>query len=399
MNSRIAAITVAGTLVSAVVLAQQPGLSGAGGTFTPSKVLQKLTGGKKSAANAPRDPDVKPANTVLEPTPLDQLQPGNIALPEVAIEPYLLTRENGPFMVHARTFRGSDAERYALALVLELRNDYGLPAYVLRKKDFPHGSYIRNTPPTAPSGMPKPDLQAPERYRSYDEASVLVGNEKTIQDANNLLHRVKKIRPKCLKDMPTPFHWRNNTLKYALVTANPFVPAQDLFPGRRDRLVDKMNEGSNSIYHCPGRYSLEIASFSGRSTFDVKGAEMAGLNILKKSPLATAADDAERLAENLAKIPEIQSTGQPLYVYHDRQSSRVFIGAFNSPNDPNAAKLREYLVKNAVMIMDRKDAKTGRPIAKYNRGIDKMIVPATFLTDLDNPDLPLRPQGTQLTGK
>ena len=54
----------------------------------------------------------------------------------------------------------------------------------------------------------------------------------------------------------------------------------------------------------------------------------------RTSPLQTAHDDAERMADKLARSPEIQRLGQPVFVYHDRTSSRVFIGAFNSPTGP-----------------------------------------------------------------
>ena len=79
-----------------------------------------------------------------------------------------------------------------------------------------------------------------------------------------------------------------------------------------------MNQGSQSIANCPGRYSLQIAEFSGRSTFNDKDERFQGILNLKKSPLATAADDAEHLADRLAKDPDIQKLGQPIYVYHDR---------------------------------------------------------------------------------
>ena len=56
------------------------------------------------------------------------------------------------------------------------------------------------------------------------------------------------------------------------------------------------------------------------------------------SPLKTAHDDAERMADKLAKSPEIQRLGQPVFVYHDRTSSRVFVGAFNSPTTPRSSR-------------------------------------------------------------
>src|SRR5262249_41842852 len=98
-----------------------------------------------------------------------------------------------------------------------------------------------------------------------------------------------------------------------------------------------------------------------------------GLDFLKKSPLATAADDAERLAAKLAKDPDVRRLGQPIYVFHDRRACRGYVGAVNAPMDPAAVKGREELVKRAAPLMDAK-----RPTGH----IDQMIVPAGMLTDL-----------------
>src|SRR5258706_13780286 len=100
-------------------------------------------------------------------------QKATIALPQEPIEPYLLTRDAGPFMVMAKTFRGPDAERWALALVLELQIEHHLPAYILRTRDFPMRSNIRNVPPTAIPEIRKPFVLEPEKSRTHDEAVVL----------------------------------------------------------------------------------------------------------------------------------------------------------------------------------------------------------------------------------
>jgi hypothetical protein len=318
-----------------------------------------------------------------EPTRPDQIQPSTLPLPNDPIEPYLLTKDNGPFMVMAKSFRGPDAERFALALALELRNEYGLPAYILRSKDFPMRSNIRNVPPTADVFMKRSQLTDPEKTRTYDEALVLVGNEKTLKGSEQLWHVVKKINPKCLKDMPSIYNWRQGLSK-ALRTTNPYVPAQMLYPEKpvKDPLIAQMNGGPFSVVKCPGRYSLQIAEFGGRSTFNPQNPIFVGTASLKGSPLATAAADAEKLAAALSKVPEIKQTGQPVYVYHDRTSSRVLIGSFSIPNDPAAVQLRQHLLKVAVQIMDQRDLKTGRALRGHDRGIDRMIVPANFLTDV-----------------
>ena len=92
-----------------------------------------------------------------------------------------------------------------------------------------------------------------------------------------------------------------------------------------------------------------------------------------KSPLAKAGDNAEKLAETLAKDPDVRKTGFQPYVFHDRTSSKVMMGAFNTPNDPAAMKLRETMLKLAVPLnMEMKRSRT-----------DIMIVPAPFLTDVE----------------
>jgi hypothetical protein len=388
MKSPIATLALAGSLATLTFCAYGQGpLSG----LLRSSASQK-NGSRPSApatsnppANAsqggnvaPTDSNLLPANVSLPaPVPPDQIQAPTIVLPQGQIEPFLLTKDVGPFMVLAKTFRGPEAERFALALVLELRNEYHLPAFILRTKDFPRNSNIRNIPPTAPPGVDRAQLGDPERVRTYDEAAVLVGNEKTVKGQEVLWHKVKKIRPKCLDGMPKLYLWREG-LNKATRTQNPYVPAQNIFPGNKDTFVERMNQGPHTIYNCPARYTLQVADFTGRATFNVAGAQSLGDMGLKKSPLITAADDAEEMAQALAKAEEIRQLGQPVFVYHDRTSSRVMIGAFNAPNDPAAVQLRERLLRLAHPLT-QVDASKGRkkPVT------DSMIVPASALTDLE----------------
>jgi hypothetical protein len=279
-------------------------------------------------------------------------------------------------MVMAKSFRGPECDRFALALVLELKRDYGLPAYILRSKDL---SRIQNA--AQPAAMNRAPTAPPENVRRYDEAIVLVGNARSIGERDKLCQRVKKIKPKCLEQMPKIWAKREG-LSNAMGTTNPFSSAQSLFPSKHDPLIARMNDGPRSILQCPGRYSLQVADFSGRATFNVDGAQVLGDVALKNSPLQTAHEDAEKLANALANAEEIRRLGQPVYVYHDRTSSKVLIGAFNAPNDPNAVKLHDDLLRMAVEIMDTKYIDRKRPGRR--RGIDKMIAPPNYLTDVDS---------------
>ena len=194
---------------------------------------------------------------------------------------------------------------------------------------------------------------------------------------------MKKLKPACLEKMSTPFPWRTG-LSTALRTTNPYVPAQHLYPRTQDKLMFTMNGGLRSIIHCPGAYSLQVAEYSGRSgfMFDPKMPLNQLLGPLQNSPLRTAHDDAERMAEKLANAPEIRQTGQPVYVYHDHTSSKVFIGAFNSPQDPQAVQMRNYLVQNAYNMSNKNSTLPSKKL-RGKAATDTMIVPALALTDVN----------------
>jgi hypothetical protein len=372
MKSPIAALALLGALAASTALAQTPGQSPLfGGPRTSPAQAATGDAGSSTGGFLPAQKDG------LELTPPSDLRPPQLDLPDEPIEPYLLTKENGPFMVLARVFRGPQAEKMALVLVKELRNDYRLPAYILRTKDYPGRSLIRGTPPTVPSEVMAPNIKMPEKIRTFDEAAVLIGNEKTLAGSEKLWREVKKIKPKCMANMSSPFPWRNG-LSAAIRTTNPYVPAQNLFPRAQDRLVIQMNKdmGQRNVANCPGRYSLQIADFAGRSAYDFnpKGGSSLHLWNLHESPLQKAAENAVKMAETLARAPEIQRLGQPIYVYHDRTRSKVFIGSFNSPDDPMAATTRAELIKNAVSLAKKNE--------RGKNAVDTMIVPALALTDL-----------------
>ena len=380
MKSSIAALSLCGALAAFPAWAQTPYPGPAPGNSPTPKAPSPL-GGNTSATLAPGEKKVFSAAGALPgPATEEELKAAPaVVLPDDPLEPYLLSKENGPFMVMAKVFRGPDAERMALALCMELRNDFGLPAYILRTKDFPMRSYVRGTPPTAPSVTMKAVTRLPESVRIHDEAAVLVGNEKTTAATEILLNKIKKLHPKCLEHMKSLYPWREGGgLSRALRTTNPYVPAQLLYPKAPDKLVIQMNSGLRSVANCPGHYTIQVAQFSGRSAYDLnppKGGPTQPLFNLRTSPLQTAHDDAERMADKLAKSPEIKQLGQPVFVYHDRTSSRVFIGAFNSQTDPAITAVRNQLLQAAVPLSDR--SKRGK------NALDVMIAPATTPTDVD----------------
>lgn len=97
MKRPIAALAFVGALAASPAWAQNPSQVSVPGAMSPGQ------------------PRIFPVNAgTPELTPPDQLKPPTIDLPNEPIEPYLLSKENGPFMVLARVFRGVDSERMAL---------------------------------------------------------------------------------------------------------------------------------------------------------------------------------------------------------------------------------------------------------------------------------------------
>jgi hypothetical protein len=86
------------------------------------------------------------------------------------------------------------------------------------------------------------------------------------------------------------------------------------------------------------------------------------------------------MADKLSKDTEFQRLGLPVYVVHDRTSSRVFVGSFDSARDPKAAQVRDRLVAMAYPLADKSNA----PGARGKNAVDTMIVPALALTDVSD---------------
>lgn len=386
MNKTSIALSAFTLALAATTQAQEPP-----GRFAPPTTSKGLFGRKTAPAakssDARRDPNVmRTGEAVPEPVAFDQIEAPKIARPAEPIEPFLLQKENGPFMVSAHTFTGPDAAMYAQILAMEIRREYHLPAYVWLARVQPSKSNIQGVQPTAPAHARNGDMSPPEKLRTYDEAAVLVGDCKTIDESKKLLTQVKKLRPRCIDTFPVIFqNRRGKGLNRAMLTTNPFAASQHLFPGGAvdarglpvkqgqafdpfvaaaafenarkptDPVVKRMNVGSeagpNSIARNPGKYTLQVAEFTGRSamdqtssrTYDEKLSQVVNRNAIKQSPLMSAVVDAEELAVILNKCKNMK--GLKAYVYHTRSSSIVTIGAFNGPNDPAYKDLlKEYQV-------------------------------------------------------
>ncbi len=266
---------------------------------------------------------------------------------------YWLTEDQGPWLIFATSFAGSGAEDEAHDLVLELRKRYKLKAYMHKRHfDFSEPVYGR--------GLNRYGGPRKMKYRnavSFDEIAVLVGNY-TASDAPGAegdLQRIKTVKPNCLaivgnnkktttqrftilREMQRmvqkdPDKHKAGPMRRAFIARNPMLPKEFFVGAGLDPFVANMNKRvKHSLLDCPGKYTVRVAAFRGKSHFvgeedakDTKRSLLPGLPGRRKpSELEIAADKAHRLTEML------REKGIEAYEFHDRFESVVTIGSFAS---------------------------------------------------------------------
>ncbi|MGD9722271.1 MAG: hypothetical protein AB7O59_11485 [Pirellulales bacterium] len=270
-------------------------------------------------------------------------------LPSDPHEMYPISADNGPWMIMAATFTGEGAEDQARRLVHELRSEFKLPAYSYQKKfDF--------SEPVDGKGL-NPYGEAPKmRYRQDDnitEIAVIVGDYATVDDlaAQKVLKRLKHSQPKSLTTEPGKESAQSlaairafqkqmkqarqskgsdesklGPMSGAFIVTNPLLPREYFVPKGIDRFVEQMNEGvTHSLLDVRKQYSVKVATFTGHAIIvDEKVQRAMARGEEPKSYLEEAAKSAHLLTEALRK------RGYEAYEFHDRNSSIVTVGSFDS---------------------------------------------------------------------
>jgi hypothetical protein len=264
-------------------------------------------------------------------------------------EMYPLTSENGPWTIMAATFCGEGAEQQAQELVYEIRKQYKLPAYSYHKK-------FEFSKPVEGKGLDnrgEPMLMRYQRDKDLVEIAVLVGDYPTVDDpeAQRVLKKLKYAEPKSLAVEPGKAtnqslaairsiqkqvkqtilpkdsdELKRGPMANAFVITNPLLPNEYFVPKGIDKFVLDMNKGvPHSLLDCPKRFTVKVATFSGHAVIlDKKREEAIERGDMPKSYLEEAAKSAHLLTEALRKKK------YDAYEFHDRSSSIVTVGSFES---------------------------------------------------------------------
>jgi hypothetical protein len=259
---------------------------------------------------------------------------------------YTLTQDHGPWLIMCRAFAGETAEQDAHALVLELRSQYKLKAYVhVQKYDF--------TKKEIGKGFDKygaPKVMRPENGTRFDEYAVLVGDFADDEDprVNDTLEAIKNAWPKCLDikqgQGQSQRYWgvrlktrekagakERGPMRMAFLTRNPLLPDEFFVPKGLDPVVREMNKNLKySLLKNPSNYTVRIATFRGSiaTTIRARDYEAAKSKQIEQSRLSKGEEDAQKLVEGLRK------DGVEAYVFHDLNESIVTVGSFDSVGDP-----------------------------------------------------------------
>jgi hypothetical protein len=275
---------------------------------------------------------------------------------------YRLKEEQGPWVIMACSFSGPNGEKQAHELALELRQRYRMEAYVYHK-DFSLDDPNSNAQSIVASPHRHVYHKVTESPRDYSdgqikETAVVVGNFPAIDDADaqRALAKLKAADPDCLdpkrkKDETRSLAWwralqakaeefapkeiegrkLNGPLARAFITRNPLLPDEYFVPKTGlDELVVTMNKNVKySLLDCPGRYTIQVAHFSGEVILNqgeiraIESGSRPGPERTKQG-LAQAAENAHELTEAL------RLKGWEAYEFHDRNESKVTVGSFDS---------------------------------------------------------------------
>lgn len=258
---------------------------------------------------------------------------------------YVLTEEHGPWMILVTSFAGDGAETQARQLVLELRRDYKLPAYM-------HKQHYDFTKPVDGIGVDKFGEVRKMKHlhgRDDDDIAVLIGNYASLDDANlqKALQTIKYAHPKCLdikkigktaqqhgilRDFYR-FASNDQTTKAkgpmgsAFATLNPLLPEDEGDQTTLDPLVVQMNKDvKHGLLKNTAKYSVKVATFGGVNTW--KKDEIESLERGGSGKLEEAAYKANKLTEAL------RAQGVEAWEFHDLHESIVCIGGFSSVGQP-----------------------------------------------------------------
>ncbi len=301
---------------------------------------------------------------------------------------YRLTKQHGPWMIMVGSFRdvvepdrkkkGMSAQEAADELVYELRVK-GIPAYT-----FSQDAQVGEIKTVDRLGHEDMRIFAAQR----DMICVIAGNypDQGDKTAEKTLKYIKKFTPDYIKNSENGAVYRRTQSKgpfgAAFLTVNPLVDPTEVAQKKPDYDLVKLNYGiQNGLVENPGKYTVQVATFTGRSVTPVGNSSVGEKDFdarlqssfdeatgMARTNLGAVSEDAAQLAKALRHLKtEKFPKGIEAYVYHDRFESIVTVGSFDDPQDPRIARIIEHFCAKT-----KKDPSTGNDVV-----VAEILLPAS----------------------
>jgi hypothetical protein len=288
--------------------------------------------------------------------------PGMVGRAPVA-NPYPLPAAGKPWMICAATYLGADGAELAQQLVAVLRNQHRMAAYIYNR-----GDEERRLQEVEWQERLKNAHGAPIRrkgVRVIDQYAVLIDGFPDMAAATAYLPKVKALplptlslpngktpydtmqiqEPDLLKKQMITRRVNVNPFHNAMVVRNPALGSAAVTRSKYDPFWKELNAGEP---HCvlanPKKYTLMVKEYTGariiQSGMQSSGFLSAlGMGGKEKNTL----DAAEMQANELVRVLRSPQLGFQAWVLHTRQASLVFIGGFDSLEDPELQRLNRQL--------------------------------------------------------
>jgi len=290
---------------------------------------------------------------------------------------YSLTQKEGPWLIHVTSFAGDTAEKLAKELVLELRRDFKLNAFLHQttidlSERIDGVTWNKKKTGDAVNGRLEHKKMRNLNGGKFEEVSVVVGNYHSVQDPNAIksLEKVKRLNPKNynisdtrstnqfigamrqIVNLNSSEKAKLGPFRAAFLIPNPTLPEEFFSGDGVDHFILNLNKKAKySLLDCPKPYSVRVATFRGDVSFNLqeieeKKKEFSLKRVLGggvKSKLAIAAEKASQLTEVLRKQYNVEA-----YEFHDRHESYVCVGSFDwvgKPRTDGKQEINPYVLK------------------------------------------------------
>jgi len=251
-----------------------------------------------------------------------------------------LTEVDGPWMILAHSFAGTDGRKQAEQLASQLTAAFGLPTFI-HEENFDFTGKIDS--PTAEGRVARYANET--RYQAF---AVLAGEYHTVDDPQLVkdLRQIKAAKPAVFAteddktaptaDAETPLDAVRNIqkglmarvgktspgpMRNAFATTNPMLPKEYFLTPEVDSFVMELNSPwEHNLLENPGKFTVVVATFSGLSTI------ADGKRDKEFTPNSDRMVKCALLADKMTR--ELREDGIEAYQFHDRHASMVTIGSF-----------------------------------------------------------------------